>query len=257
MEKNSFAIPAAIVIAAALIAGAIYLNGRNNAAPAVATPTENTENITIKPVTEKDHIRGNPNAPIMLVEYSDYDCPFCSQFHSTMRQVMNTYGTDGQVAWVYRHFPLEQLHPNAPEIAAASECVAELGGNAAFWTFTDLVFDEKPIETRNGQDYIGSTDMSQLPVFAERAGIDRAAFSSCISSGRYDEAIAQDVQEAVAAGGTGTPYTVIVAGNEVLGTIPGAYPFENFTGSNGTLQPGVNQIIRDLVDQVSNQPVQE
>lgn len=249
MERNSLAIPIAIVVAAALIAGAIYLNGRTTPSTGQASQEENLDDIVVRPVDETDHIRGNPNAPILLVEYSDYDCPFCSQFHTTMKRIMDKYGTEGDVAWVYRHFPLVQLHPNAPKIAAASECAAELGGSDAFWTFTDLVFSEKPIETRNGQNFIGATDISRLPEFAERAGVERAAFTTCLDSGKYADKITQDTDEAIAAGGTGTPYTVIIAGNEVLGTIPGAFPFDNFTGSNGTTQSGVDEIVGDLVEQ--------
>lgn len=92
----------------------------------------------VDPVSASDHIRGNPDAEIVIVEYSDFDCPFCARFHSTMNSVMDQYGEE--VAWVYRHFPLESLHPNAPAVAVASECVAELGGNDAFWKFADSYF---------------------------------------------------------------------------------------------------------------------
>lgn len=89
----------------------------------------------MSPVTSEDHIKGNMNAQVTIVEYSDYDCPFCTRFHTTMNAISKKYGDD--LAWVYRHFPLEQLHPNAKAVAVASECVAKLGGNEAFWTFTD------------------------------------------------------------------------------------------------------------------------
>jgi protein-disulfide isomerase len=91
----------------------------------------------LKPVTAADHIRGDINAPVKIVEFSDIDCPFCKRFHSTMQEVMKTYGDSGKVAWVYRHFPLTQLHPDAANKAEASECVAELGGNDKFWAFVD------------------------------------------------------------------------------------------------------------------------
>lgn len=93
----------------------------------------------VKPVTAKDHIQGDAKAPVKIVEYSDLDCPYCKQFHVTMNLVMEEYGKQGKVAWVFRHFPLEQLHPDAPRKAQASECVAELGGQQAFWTFVDRV----------------------------------------------------------------------------------------------------------------------
>ena len=251
--KSSYFLPAAIVAAALLIAGAIYLTRSEDGSP---TPTEEAvADITVRPVDASDHIRGNPNAPVLLVEYSDYDCPFCSQFHETMRRVMTTYGTEGNVAWVYRHFPIAGRHPNASDIAAASECVAELAGEDAFWTFTDLVFDEKPIESRNGQQYLGFTDVTRLTEFAERAGADPTRFELCSTSGKYDSAIADSVMEAQDAGATGTPYTLIIAGNEVVGTIPGAYPFENFRGADGQMQSGVNEIVSTLVEQLGAQAV--
>jgi protein-disulfide isomerase len=234
-KGSSLGIPIAIVIAAALIAGAIYFSNRAPAGPA-ATDTTNTGNdqvtpdSTVEPVTENDHIRGNPNAPILLVEYSDYDCPFCKNFHDTMNQVMDKYGADGKVAWVYRHFPLEQLHPNAPAISAASECVAELGGNDAFWAFTDLVFDERGTNE--------PTDLTRLSEFAETAGVSRAQFESCRESGKYDEQIEEDVQQAIAAGGRGTPHTVVVVGDQ-KGLINGAQPFSV-----------VDQIISGLLEQI-------
>lgn len=89
----------------------------------------------MSPVTNEDHIKGSMDAPVMIVEYSDFDCPFCARFHGVMNTIVKKY--DGEVAWVYRHFPLEQLHPNAKAVSVASECVAKLGGNEAFWVFTD------------------------------------------------------------------------------------------------------------------------
>jgi protein-disulfide isomerase len=229
MKRDSIAIPVAIVIAAGLIAGAIYLNGaKAPAAPLDFTggaPTEPTAAAPAKPVvlpvTDKDHIRGNPKAPIMLVEYSDFDCPFCKQYHETMTRIMEEYGPSGKVAWAYRHFPLEQLHPNAPKIAEASECVADLGGDPAFWKFADLVFGER---ATNAQ-----TDMTRLPDFAASAGVDKAAFESCLSSGKFTEAITQSIQEAVAAGGRGTPHTLVLVG-EQSGAINGAQPYEAVKG---------------------------
>lgn len=89
------------------------------------------------PITEADYIKGSADAAVTIIEYSDFDCPFCSRFHTTMNQVSEKYD---DIAWVYRHFPLDQLHPNASTIAVASECVGELGGDEAFWTFADGYF---------------------------------------------------------------------------------------------------------------------
>lgn len=222
MKSNSLAIPAAIVIAAALIAGAIFLSGRQSQEPqpvgGLNTDTGPTaQEPSIRPVDETDHIRGNPNAQILLVEYSDFDCPFCQQYHATMKRIIDEYGIDGRVAWVYRQFPLQQLHPNAPHLAEASECVADLGGNDSFWKFADLVFGEKPTN-----DF---TDISRLPEFAETSGVDGAAFSNCLESGKFKDKVNESIQEAVAAGGQGTPHTIVMVGDQ-SGVINGAQPYE-------------------------------
>ena len=88
---------------------------------------------------EKDHWRGSRNAEIAIVEYSDYQCPFCHRVHPTYQQLMQKY--DGKIVWVFRHFPLS-FHPEAMPLAIGAECANELGGQDAFWGFTDKVFGE-------------------------------------------------------------------------------------------------------------------
>lgn len=100
--------------------------------------TKSQTEIDIDPVTDKDHIIGSKDADIVVIEYSDLECPFCSRFHTTMHQVVKDY--DGKVAWVFRHLPLEQLHPNAFNKAISAECVYELGGNEKFWAYIDSLF---------------------------------------------------------------------------------------------------------------------
>jgi protein-disulfide isomerase len=97
------------------------------------------------PVTAADHIRGDISAPVKIVEYSDLECPFCKRFHTTLQEIMkSSYGTENKVAWVFREFPLAQLHPKAVKEAEAAECVAELGGNEAYWKFIDKVEEVTP-----------------------------------------------------------------------------------------------------------------
>jgi protein-disulfide isomerase len=100
--------------------------------------------IDLDPVTEKDHIAGNPSADLILVEYSDPECPFCKKFHTTMLQVMDTYGKDGKVAWVYRHFPLDAIHSKARKEAEAIECAGELGGNDKLWAYLNKLEEITP-----------------------------------------------------------------------------------------------------------------
>ena len=144
-NKTNLTIPIAIVFAGLLIAGAVIYNGNSagggQAGPLLDDNNPPTDtNVNIKAVSDSDYILGNPNAPVKIVEFSDLECPFCKRFHATLQQVMNEYGKDGRVAWVYRHLPLESIHPQARPLAEGSECVAELGGNDAFWEYADLVF---------------------------------------------------------------------------------------------------------------------
>jgi len=231
--KNSLAIPLSIVFGFTLIAVAIYFSGVNKTvAPAVNTgnnPTINTK-ANIPPVDENDYIKGNPNAPILIVEYSDYDCPFCKAFHATMNRIIDEYGVTGKVAWVYRQFPIPQLHPNAPRISEAALCVGDLAGNDAFWTFSDLVFEE-----RNTNE---PTNMSRLQEFAETAGADRSAFVACLDSGRMKDAVAEDFNGGAAAGIQGTPQSFVLIGNQQA-PIEGAQPYEV-----------VKQIVENLLGQL-------
>jgi protein-disulfide isomerase len=149
-QPNQFLIPAAILIAGLFVAGALYFSGTgyspvpvvNNGdiQPVAQAPEPTGSTDAVRPVTSEDHIKGNPDAPIKIVEYSDFDCPFCGRFHETMNQVMAQYGESGDVNWTYRHFPLDQIHPQARPLAIASECVAELGGNEKFWEFSNIMF---------------------------------------------------------------------------------------------------------------------
>lgn len=220
-SRNTLGIPIAIVIAATLIAGAIVytstINKGNPIQVGKGAPTEQvTADVEIPPVTENDHILGNPNATVIIVEYSDFDCPFCKNFHETMNKIMDEYGKDGRVAWVFRHFPLEQLHPNAPKTAAASECVASLGGNDAFWKFTNFIYEDRSTNE--------PTNITKLPEYAEKSGVDKTKYNACVTAGTFTEAIKADVAEATKAGARGTPYSILIAGDQ-QGLINGAQPY--------------------------------
>jgi protein-disulfide isomerase len=236
--KQSAGIPAAIIIAGVLIAGSMLFDGNRGSTKVNvkggiedAQNTQQTPEMEVAPVTEKDHIRGNPNAPIMIVEYSDYECPFCKNFHETMNRIIEEYGTGGKVAWVYRHFPLVQLHPNAPRIAAASYCVAEQTGNDGFWKFSDSIFGNREINAQ--------TDMKKLTDYAVQAGAEKGKFELCLSSGKYTEQVDADVEAAMKTGARGTPYSIVMVGGE-QGAINGAQPYDT-----------VKSIVENLIAQLS------
>lgn len=245
---QKLAVPIAIVIAGGMIAVSLYFV---NSKPAVAGAQPGTVAQEIREVQKDDHIMGNPNADVVIVEYSDPECPFCKQFHETLHSVIAQYGGDGKVAWVYRHFPIPQLHPKAPKEAEALECAAEQGGNDMFWKFTDKVYQtttsnnslddgiwNTPDQIPIGQDgkpwYTektprSSSDAGQLSDFAKELGLDVAKFEACLQSGKYKARVDTDTNEAVAAGGQGTPHSIILVNGEQI-PLEGAQPLETVKG---------------------------
>ncbi len=220
MKRDSFAIPIAIVIAAGLIAGAIYFNGGTSPKDQVANPLTATlpdGNKALRQVDQTDHVRGNPNAPIMLIEYSDYECPFCKIFHETLMKITDEYGPSGKVAWTYRHLPITQIHPNAAKIAGASECTADTGGD--FWKFSDLIFGSRTIKE--------FTDMTKLSEYAVSAGSDKKAFETCLATDKFAGKVEASVKEFIDVSGdrVGTPHTFIVVGDQSY-PIEGAQPYD-------------------------------
>jgi len=212
MQK--LAVPFAVVFAGALIAGAVYFTRPGSSSP-TDTPTPVAQEI--RGIQKDDHVRGNPNAKVVIVEYSDTECPFCKNFQETLKRVVAEYGASGEVAWVYRNFPLVQLHPKAPKEAEAIECAAELGGNEVFWKYLDRLFEVTP--SNNG------LDLAQLPVIAEYVGLDKTKFTTCLESGKYKVKIDKETNEAIAAGGQGTPHSIILFAGEQI-PIEGGQPFE-------------------------------
>lgn len=220
VQKNML-IPLAIVIAGALVAASLlYVNratisaAHNQNNPQGGDQAQATADI--RAIDSNDHILGKPDAPVVIVEYSDLECPYCKEFHQTLRQIMNEYGSKGQVAWVYRQFPIAQLHPKAENEAIASECAAALGGNDAFWKFIDKVFEITP--SNNG------LDPAQLPIIAGQIGIDVSSFNACLKSGKYKDRVTADFNDAIKNGGQGTPFSVIIAGGQKT-PVSGAYPY--------------------------------
>src|SRR3989344_990390 len=213
-QQNTFLIPLAIVIAGGFVAVAIYFGaGSGSPTATIDVDNQNTE-IDLALVTERDHIIGSREASLVIVEYSDTECPFCKTFHNTMHQIVRDY--DKEVAWVYRHFPIAQLHTRAAKEAEATECANELGGNQAFWNYLDKLF-----ATTNSND---SLNPNELPKIATAVGLDETAFNTCLSSGRYAELVQKSVAEAIKAGALGTPYSVIITKNGQKMLINGAEP---------------------------------
>jgi protein-disulfide isomerase len=212
-SKNPYLIPASIVIAGLFIAGAIVAGGGVGKGTAVVAPTGRTLEAQVTPVTDKDHVYGSRDADVFLIEYSDYQCPFCTRFHQTVMDVIEKY--DGRVAWVYRHLPLESIHPEARPAALAGECIAEQKGSEGFFAFTNAVFEQNLTLSRD-------TYVAQ----ATKIGVDVASFEECIDSGKYNALVDEHMANAEDIGGTGTPFNVLLTKKGDIIKFSGAQPID-------------------------------
>ena len=214
-ESNKFIVPVAIIIAGALIAWGLI----SNDSPKTDDQNDDQDTtVQMMPVSEKDHILGDPNAELIIVEYSDLECPFCKNFYITTKKIMDEYGKDGKVALVFRHFPLDTLHSQARGEAIATECAASLGGNEKFWAYMDELFAVTP--SNNG------LDLAQLPVIAKKVGLDEAKFMECLKDPAMAQKVEEQFQDGIAAGAKGTPYSLILDKDGGKTVINGAQPYD-------------------------------
>ncbi len=158
-------------------------------------------NVTYDPA----RLRGDPKAPITIVEFSDFQCPYCKQTEATLKNVLSKY--NGQVNVAFRDFPLGPVHPHAEMAAEAARCAGEQG---KFWEFHDALFDDQ-----------SKLDEPGLNATAQKLGLDANSFQSCLTSGKYKVQVSQDEEDGKKAGVTGTP-GFFVAGIFVNGAQPEA-----------------------------------
>lgn len=220
-KKSGISSQAAIITAGALIALAIIFSkggltvGKpkeptKNQAP--ATTTTPTGSVSVRAT---DYVRGDlSKADVVIVEYSDSDCPFCQRFQVTMQEILKNYGD--KVAWIYRYFPLN-IHPDAQNEAVALECVGQLGGNDAFWKYLDQIMD-MTIAPEKSAGVLSSS--------ATTLGIDSKLFASCVANPATAKKVNDQSDEAQSLGARGTPYSVAIGKNGKQVAIPGAYPIE-------------------------------
>jgi protein-disulfide isomerase len=178
----------------------------------------------VRPIDESDHIWGDLNAPVKLIIYDDFQCPFCARFYDTVEEIKKEFGD--KVVIAFRHFPL-RFHLHAYPAALASECAAEQG---KFWEmYAKLFADNKA----------GRLDKNQFKQDAVDLGLDQAKFNQCLDTEKYKDKIQAQMVEGRNFGVNGTP------GNFINGEpVPGAIPFEDFTDSSGRQREGVRKIIQ-------------
>jgi len=190
----------------AMIAEAmIEVNGKYMIDPA----TLGSGKLLNPPSTDDDDVKGDADAPVTIVEFSDFECPFCGKFfEETMPQLQSEYVDTGKVKMVFRDFPLG-FHQNAQKASEASECAGDQG---KYWEMHDLLFENN-----------NALSIDDLKGYAVDLGLDPAEFDDCLDSGKHEQEVKDDMDAGKAAGVTGTPAFFI--NGEFL---KGAQPFERF-----------------------------
>jgi len=189
--------------------GAKTVNVVNNNAGNDEIPT-GIANVNAEEHVDDDPSMGNENAPVTIVEFSDFQCPYCSRFRTqTFDQIKQEYIDTGKVRFVYRDFPLSSIHPMAQKAAEAAECADE---QDKFWEYHDGIFANQ-----------ASLSIDNMKKWAKDLGLDSSKFNSCLDSEKYANEVRNDLSDATKTGGQGTPYFLV--GNTQLS---GAYPFEAF-----------------------------
>ena len=171
---------------------------------------------------DDDPVRGNQDAPITIIEFSDFQCPFCARFHvQTLPLLLEEYIETGKAKLVYRDFPIQSIHPNAMAAAVAAECADDQG---KYWEFHDRLF-----EAQNQWDKADTVEaISIFSKYAFDIGLELEQFNECLSGGKYVNEVRKDLEDGRNYGVTGTPGFFV--GNEKLGFVElkGAQPFESF-----------------------------
>jgi protein-disulfide isomerase len=188
------------------------------AAAAPAAAPAQAQNVVL--ATDGSAFKGNKDAKVTVVEFTDYQCPFCSRYtRDTFPEIEKEYIKTGKIKYVLREFPLESIHPLAFKAAEGAQCAGEQG---KYWEMHDRLFAD--------QKLIGVKD---LPKHAEALGLDGAKFQSCLDSGKHSKTIRKDMADGQLAGATGTP-TFFVGETQpngsmkVVSTLKGAQPFFPF-----------------------------
>jgi len=188
--KKDYITPIVLIALALAIAGALALGTKKPQESALKIPS---------PITEYDLIMGNPEADVLVVEYSDMECPFCKDLHETMNKVVSEMSDE--FAWVYRHFPLDSLHSKARKEAEAVTCVSKLSTPENGFAYLNEIMRITPSNN--------NLDLDTLYTEAEKYDITKNQLDECLSSKEIKDIVENNAQEAISLGARGTPFTVI------------------------------------------------
>lgn len=197
------------------------INNQQPAAPAQPQPpTKGVASV------DNDPVMGNKNAPVTIIEFSDYECPFCKRhFDETLPQLVKTYVDTGKVKIVYRDFPLSFHDPMATKEAVAANCARKQGGDSKYFQFHDEIF-KRTISNGNG------LNDEKIQIIAKDLGLNTSTFTSCLSDQAQTNEVKKDIADGTAAGASGTPTFVIgktTSDGKIEGDlVVGAQPFAAF-----------------------------
>jgi protein-disulfide isomerase len=213
-------IAGAIIIVGILIALAIFFHGKTPTAPTPTAGGNAAATVQLAPVTTQDHTLGNP-AKVTLVEYADYQCPFCGKFFEENEQsIINNYVNTGKVELVYRDYAF--LGPESTTSAEAAWCAGDQG---KFWQYHDYLFNYLWTnyygKNKEGEN-VGAFSDANLKSFAQKLGLDTTTFNSCLDSGKYAQAVSDATALGTKAGVQGTPKGFILVNGKTVSTIDGA-----------------------------------
>ena len=198
----------------------------NQPQQAAPQPTQQSPRPSATPVIrvslDDDPLLGNPDAPVTIVEFSDFQCPFCSRFYQqTLPLIKENYIDTGKANLVYRDFPIDSIHPNARPAHIAAECADEQG---KFWEYHDLLFDRQS----EWQGLFGGAVEERFTQYASALGIQTESFSSCMSSDEMAQEVNQDFLQGAQYGATGTPTFFIGNVDDGFIKLVGAQPYAAF-----------------------------
>jgi len=210
--NEKYLVPVSILFAGLLIGGGLYLPSspketiKEEGKKFEIVEERRNDQSPSKVDREKDHILGDyDKAEIFIIEYSDTECPFCKRYNDESgARLEEKYGDNDKVAFVYRSFPLGQLHPTAATEAVGLECAAKLGGDNKFFAMKKEIFNLTKSNNKNAKEVVDS-----LPALAEKIGIDKSTFIACQSDSLVAKKVEDSFNEAIGAGVGGTP-TVFV-----------------------------------------------
>ena len=210
-------LPLIVIIAGIIISFSIYVVRVRDQ---ITNGSGNPE--AVRPVSPEDHIIGNPSAPIVIVEYADIDSEHSKKLQLTLEQLMTEYAEGNKVAWVYRHFPITELHGDAAMNAHAAECAGSISAPMTFFRFIDAMHAIAPGSVAFNPKQHG-TLLTQL-------SLPENSFNACMSARTFEERIHEDYTNALASGATGSPYIILLVEGQAPRTIQGAPPYKTMKG---------------------------